>query len=328
MNGVMIIPTGIGCAIGGHAGDATPAAKLIAECCDRLIIHPNVVNASDINEMTPNMLYVEGSILDRFLLGEIRLKEVRSNKILLVANAPLSKETVNAVNAARATIGADIEMIELETPLVMTATMTGGVAGGFVDGHEEMAKQVKGQDLPYDAVAVHTPIDVPRDVALRYYREGGINPWGGVEAKASKLIAGLLHCQVAHAPLESTSPDDEELYFIFQSEEINPRLAAEAVSNCYLHCVLKGLHRAPQIRQEGIAVEDDIDFMISPNGCYGEPHKHCDDMQIPVIVVRENTTVLNNAMPRDYIFVDTYLEAAGIIMAMRAGVKPSSTRAD
>lgn len=64
MIGVFIVPTGIGCSIGGHAGDATPAAKLIASCCDTLLVHPNVVNASDINEMTNNMWYVEGSVED------------------------------------------------------------------------------------------------------------------------------------------------------------------------------------------------------------------------------------------------------------------------
>ncbi|MEK0326305.1 MAG: DUF3326 domain-containing protein, partial [Nitrosopumilus sp.] len=78
MNVVMIIPTGIGCAIGGHAGDATPAAKLLAQTCEKLFLHPNVVNASDINEMPLNSLYVEGSILDRFLEGMIELQEVRS----------------------------------------------------------------------------------------------------------------------------------------------------------------------------------------------------------------------------------------------------------
>ncbi|KKK55860.1 hypothetical protein LCGC14_3070320 [marine sediment metagenome] len=67
MKGIFIIPTGIGCEIGGHSGDANPSAKLVASVCDKLIIHPNVVNAADINEMTDNMLYVEGSILDRFL---------------------------------------------------------------------------------------------------------------------------------------------------------------------------------------------------------------------------------------------------------------------
>ena len=74
-NAVFIIPTGIGCTIGGHAGDATPAARLIASICDILIIHPNVVNASDINEMTENMWYVEGSILDRFLNNLVFLKK-------------------------------------------------------------------------------------------------------------------------------------------------------------------------------------------------------------------------------------------------------------
>ena len=78
-NGVFIIPTGLGAEIGGHAGDASPAAKLVASVCDNLVIHPNVVNASDINEMTENMLYVEGSILDRFLEGSIGLKKVHSN---------------------------------------------------------------------------------------------------------------------------------------------------------------------------------------------------------------------------------------------------------
>ena len=50
-NAVLLVPTGIGAAIGGHAGDATPVARLLASVCDTLVTHPNVVNASDINEM-------------------------------------------------------------------------------------------------------------------------------------------------------------------------------------------------------------------------------------------------------------------------------------
>ena len=45
MNIIFIVPTGIGASIGGHAGDATPAARLIASTCNKLILHPNVVNA-------------------------------------------------------------------------------------------------------------------------------------------------------------------------------------------------------------------------------------------------------------------------------------------
>ena len=91
MNIVMIIPTGIGCEIGGHCGDANPAARLLASCCDILIVHPNVVNASDINEMPENCLYVEESILDRFLKGELYLERVLSNKVLIAVNCTFQK---------------------------------------------------------------------------------------------------------------------------------------------------------------------------------------------------------------------------------------------
>ena len=69
MRTVFIIPTGIGCNYGGHAGDATPALKLIAEVSDIVYTHPNVVNASDINEMPINCMYVEGNLLDGIKLA-------------------------------------------------------------------------------------------------------------------------------------------------------------------------------------------------------------------------------------------------------------------
>ena len=59
-NIVLLVPTGVGAEIGGHAGDAGPVARLLASACDTLITHPNVVNASDINELPDNGLYVEG----------------------------------------------------------------------------------------------------------------------------------------------------------------------------------------------------------------------------------------------------------------------------
>ena len=58
-NVVLLVPTGIGAEIGGHSGDAGPVARLLASACDNLITHPNVVNASDINELPENGLYVE-----------------------------------------------------------------------------------------------------------------------------------------------------------------------------------------------------------------------------------------------------------------------------
>ena len=105
MNTVFIIPTGLGCEVGGYAGDGNAAAKLIAECSDIMLTHPNVVNASDINEMTENMWYVEGHTLDTFLWGWAGLYKPKSNRILVAVNKPVAKETVNAVQAARRASG-------------------------------------------------------------------------------------------------------------------------------------------------------------------------------------------------------------------------------
>ncbi len=315
MKVILIIPTGIGCKIGGHSGDANPVAKLLASCCDDLIVHPNVVNAADINEMTSNTLYVEGSILDRFLAGKFCLKKVYHNKILLAVNKPLTVPTRNAVSAAKHTIGVDIEIVELDSPLTMKATKNSdGSATGIVKGVHSLATQIS--KLNFDVLALHTPIEVDRDVALAYYKNGGINPWGGVEAKCSRLIANILNLPVAHAPLE-TCFDDTELYDTGIDTITPPRIAAEAISFCYLQCVLKGLNTAPRISNYGISVED-IDFLISPHGCFGPPHQACLDRNIPIITVLENTTIYNH----DYesIKVKNYLEAAGVIMSYKAGV--------
>lgn len=313
MNVVFIIPTGIGCEIGGHSGDATPAAKLIASVCDKLFIHPNVVNASDINEMKENMLYVEGSILDRFLEGRIELEEVRMNKILVAVNSPVENTTVNAVSAARVTIGADIKIVELAIPLEMKGRIENGCATGDVSGSASLIQQVAG--YRFDALALHTPIQVDEETRLNYYRNGGVNPWGWVEAKASKLVADGLDRPVAHAPL---SPKEEF------DEIVDPRMAAEMLSNSFLHSVLKGLHKAPCIGK-GLSVKD-VDCLISPFGCVGRPHYACLYANIPIIIVKENRTVLANTMLDGSFLVENYLEAAGLIAAMREGIHPCSVR--
>ena len=328
-NGVFIIPTGIGCKIGGHAGDATPAAKLIASCCDNLLVNPNVVNASDINEMTDNMWYTEGSILDRFLWGLIDLHYPQANKVLVVANSPIHYGTINAVSAARATIGLKAEIVELETPFTMKATFdSNGCAKGIVEGYKELAEQIN--DYDFDALAMHTEIDGDSDVMIKYFKSGnGVNPLGGVEALASKLVADLVNKPVAHSPIDTfTEEEDPEMYHIFE-RVARPELAAEFISNFYLQCILKGLWNAPRIctEKEGPRLKvNDIDFLVSPYGCIGEPHKACLEYDIPVIVVKENTCVLNDKIPEEFIVVDTYWEAAGYIKCMDIGITPESVR--
>lgn len=322
MIAVMIVPTGIGAEIGGHAGDATPAAKLLAACCDTLITHPNVLNASDINEMPENCLYVEGSMLDRFLQGGT-LKLVRQNKILLAVNAPVTEDTINSVSAARVTLGADIEIMELKQTLVMRAEFpvaNGGAADGHVEGWTALLDQV-GQ-IGFDALAVQTVIEVNPEVARNYLEHGGVNPWGGVEAILSRILSGKLHKPVAHAPLESDAFKDLKIV-------ADPRMAAEFVSISYLHCVLKGLHKAPQLKgraRQGQTIEvRDVEALISPHGCIGPPHIACLNKKIPVIVVRENKTIFTEEDDR-FIYVENYHEAAGYLMCMRAGLLPASVR--
>ncbi len=325
MNVVFIIPTGIGCTIGGHAGDATPAANLIAQTCDKLIIHPNVVNASDINEMPDNALYVEGSILDRFLLGDIELQEVLSNKVLVVINPPIKSETVNAINAARATIGIDIEILELNTPMLIHGWVKDGIASGESSGVEDLIQQVG--EYEFDALAVASPITLDDGVALDYFKssDSRVNPWGGIEAKVSQQIALAINKPVAHAPIDENTDSISELSQLHYNTVVNPRMAAEVLSSCYLHCILKGLHKAPRIGR-GIN-RSSVDCLVSPYGCIGRPHLACFKAGIPIIAVKENKTAYKE-YDHHFIYVENYLEAAGVVLCLKAGISVESVLAD
>ena len=87
---VLLVPTGIGAEIGGHAGDATPVAKLLSAACDTLITHPNVVNASDIIDIPGNALYVEGSIISRLLMDPCWCVTLASLKVQQLESAALA----------------------------------------------------------------------------------------------------------------------------------------------------------------------------------------------------------------------------------------------
>jgi len=315
MNVVMIVPTGIGCEIGGHCGDAAPVSRLLGACCDTLILHPNVVNASDVNEMPPNSLYVEGSQLDLFLQGKVFLRRVHSNKVLCVVNKA-DYQSINAVSAARVSLGIDAEILELKKPLRLIAEMKNGIATGQVENWKELVKQVKAYE--FDALAIATPITVDKKTLMNYFKHGGVNPVGGVEAVASKLIAGALGKPVAHGPVDYAMAEHKIV--------VEPRVAVETITENFIHCVLKGLHQAPRLSKTGGISVTDVDAMVSPYGCFGPPHQACLDAGIPVIVVRENKSCLKVPENKKFIYVENYLEAAGLLMSMRAGVHPSTVR--
>ena len=270
--------------------------------------------------MPSNTLYVEGSQLNKFLNGDINLEEVRSNRILVVVNEPLRPETINAISASRVTLGAEIKIVVLQTPLKMVAEFDEktGQAKGRVEGYKELIKQVNQID-GWDALAIASQVDVDKKIVLKYVTEGGVNPWGGVEAMASKLIAEGINKPVAHSPLETE--DYEYLWSL--KVVVNPHIAPEMISMCFLHCVLKGLHKAPRISNKGLSYKD-VDVMISPMGCWGEPHEICEAQGIPIIVVKNNTTVLHERMGDSCIYVENYLEAVGLIQAMKEGIHKDS----
>ena len=303
-NAVLLVPTGIGSEIGGHAGDAGPVARLLASACETLVTHPNVVNASDINELPENGLYVEGSVISRLLMGTVALRKVRANRILIVmdeqSDVRLSHFTINAVSAARAAMGAACpRVVVMSDPICTRADYAGsGRAVGQIEGLERLLDVLHRYRAEYDAVALASAIEVPFDIHAAYFGSDGdmVNPWGGVEAMLTHAVSMLLNVPSAHAPmLESMEIMDMELGVV------EPRLAAEAVSTAFLHCVLKGLHRSPGIVTDpsrfaarGVLAAEDVGCLVIPDGCVGLPTLAAREQGIPVIAVRENTNCMRN----------------------------------
>ena len=341
-NAVFLVPTGIGSDIGGHAGDATPAARVLAEACDRLITHPNVVNASDLNEMPENALYVEGSTITRMMMGTAALQRVRSNRVLVVIDKHeiemFANDTLNAVSAARATYGLDCsKVVKLNPPLRMMSEFTkSGRAAGVVDGIDRIRTVLEENQGTFDAVAIASVIECDDDYHEAYFQCDGemINPWGGVEAMLTHAVSMLYEIPTAHSPmLESDKVANFELGIV------DPRLAAEAVSLTFVQCMLKGLQRSPRIvtdpdamREAGMLTAADVSCLVIPDKCVGLPTLAALEQGIPVIAVRENTNLMKNELSLlpwadgQLHVVDNYWEAVGVMTALKAGITPSSLR--
>ena len=341
-NVVLLIPTGIGAEIGGHAGDAGPVARLLANVCDTLITHPNVVNASDINELPDNGLYVEGSVICRLLMGTVGLERVRSNRVLIVIDAHkdelFTNAAINSVNAARASYGLQCsKVIQLDPPVRLRARYTSsGAAAGCVEEFDGLCSVLDECRDEYDAVAISSVIEVPHEMHQGYFDAAGemVNPWGGVEAMLTHAVSSLYDVPSAHSPM-------------FESREIanmdpgvvDPRMAAEAVSVTFLQCTLKGLQRSPRIvtdteamRRPGVFTAEDVSCLVIPDGCLGLPTLAALEQGIPVIAVRENRNLMRNDLTGlpwaagQLHVVENYWEAIGIIAALRAGISPESVR--
>ena len=119
---LMLLPTGIGCQIGGFAGDALPSARLLAAASGCLITHPNVMNGAALYWRDPRIHYVEGYGLDRFAVGEWDLQPVRRQRIGLLLDAGIEAELaqrhLQVAEGCRATLGLEIgPVVTTDQPL-------------------------------------------------------------------------------------------------------------------------------------------------------------------------------------------------------------------
>ena len=137
------VPTGVGCEVGGYAGDAAPATELLAKAVDYVITNPNAVNASSFIHLGRNVLYTEGLMMDAFLKGQIDLCIPHANKVGLIIEqtTPGNLDTVyNIVNTVRAVHG--IEMVDpvvTDGPIGSRAVMNdSGAYVGTIDHPEQI----------------------------------------------------------------------------------------------------------------------------------------------------------------------------------------------
>lgn len=275
-------------------------------------------------------------------MGTVGLRRVRRNRVLTVIDAHEDElfvnMAINAVSGARATYGLDCpEVVCLEPPVKLRARFAeSGRAAGRVEDLAGLCELLDARRGEYDAVAVSSVVDVPHEFHQTYFDAGGemVNPWGGVEAMLTHALSSIYNVPTAHAPM-------------FESREIanmdpgiiDPRMAAEAVSNTFLQCVLKGLQRSPQIitdpgemARPDVLTADDLSCLVLPDGCLGLPTLAALQQGIIVIAVRENRNMTRNDLtqlpwkPGQFHQVENYWEAAGLIAALRAGIAPDSVR--
>ncbi|WP_338441435.1 DUF3326 domain-containing protein [Synechococcus elongatus IITB4] len=330
---VLIVPTGIGCAVGGYAGDALPLARAIASVSDRLITHPNVMNGASLYWPLSNVAYVEGYALDRFAAGDWQLQPVHRNRIGLLLDAAIEPELrirhQQVAEAAQATLGLAVTAAVItDAPLGVTLRQAdSGSTWGTIDRPDSLlraAEQLLKAGCEAIAVIARFPDD-PGAIALQEYRQGqGVDPLAGAEAVISHLIVREFQVPCAHAPALQPLPLDTS---------ISPRSAAEELGHTFLPCVLAGLSRAPRYCSASETITDalrpeSVDVVVAPESAIGGPGiLHWAARGIPILAVAENQSTLD-LRPADLGVpvqrVQTHLEAVGWLAAYRAGLDPGA----
>ena len=301
-----------------------------------------MVNESEINEITENGLYVEGSVLSRLLMGSIGLQPTRSNRILLLIDSHEDKTfieaAINTLNAARATYGLrSSQVIVIDPPVNLTSKYSAsGRAVGEVEQLDSIIEALEKYKGEFDALALSSVIKVPYSFHSDYFEQGGdmVNPWGGIEAIFTHAISLLYNIPSAHATMYE-SKDVANM----EPGIVDPRMAAETISVTFLQSVLKGLKRSPRIitdteamNKSGVMTASDISCLVIPDDCIGLPTLAALEQGIKVIAVRENKNIMKNDLSvlpwatDQFYMAENYWEVSGILNAIKGGIDPKTVR--
>ncbi len=333
---IFIVPTGIGCEIGGFAGDALPTARLLASASGCLITHPNVMNGATLSEKDSKILYVEGYSLDRFARGEIGLKSVKQQKIGIIFDSGIEHAILirhlQVADACVATLGINVDSYVLtKKPLsIVIDSDTSKMSGGVIENPDtliEAGKTLIEKGVTAIAIVAKFPDDSDSK-DTNAYREGkGIDPISGVEAIISHLVSKFLKVPCAHAP--ALTP-------LELNEKLDPRAASEEIGYTFLPSVLIGLSNAPDLieipnKNKFITLHpNQLESIVVPHGALGgEAVLACVERGLNIISVKnQNTLKVTNQFlnyPK-FIEVNNYLEAAGIILSIKKGINLSSIK--
>ena len=278
--GIAIIPTGLGCSIGGFGGDANIFANLMAEEFDNLIINPNIVNGGAWQNIPSKALYTEGLAIDLFTKGLIALRPKKrpDNKIGIVIDSSLSdsalKRELQVIEAAKLIWGLNILEIQMtESKLDLNIDiLPKGFSSGNIQNPKVLLKAAQQLiDKGAEAIAIITnmsDLDAQNETNGDLYMNGNSpDPIGGLEAILSHLITATFLIPAAHAP----SFDNLEL--APEAEKLDKRVSPEIASYSFLPSVLKGLAQAPSLIPINLIEAGDLNLnnlkaFIAPADCW------------------------------------------------------------
>lgn len=290
--GAFIVPTGVGAAFGGYAGDAAAFARKFAKK-SKLIVNPNVVNAGGFSGITEHMFYVEGYSLDEFFKGNLNLVPSENNRIGIVFDKAIPQDVlnvhINTFNAVKCVYGVDVFGYEITSnPVGVEFQMEeNGISTGSVKNIEtllEASNKLVRQGC--NAIALVCLFDDSFEDNPDYANGIGADPVGGVEAILSHYISKELKIPCAHSPAFV----DYQIY----PDIVDIHSSSEYITPTFLPCILLGLSIAPQLSAfRGISV-DDLDYLVMPYDSLGStPVFEALKRNIPVYAISDNKTVLN-----------------------------------